>query len=436
MVEWQVYNADCLDVLSHLDLVDAVVTDPPYGLSFMGKNWDHGVPGVVFWKAILDAMKPGAHLLAFGGTRTHHRLMVAIEDAGFEIRDVIMWVYGSGFPKSLNVSKAIDRAAKVERKVVDTYTARGFSEVSPTEDGRNQWAAGEVVDKVGYRTEAATDDAKKWEGWGTALKPAYEPIILARKPLIGTVAQNVLEYGTGALNIDESRVEMSLDDHNIVDSRSGWSDNPREVIYHKKLGIRKEGKGTKFSSNVQGRWPANLIHDGSEEVLELFPDRKGASSNSSTKVGHEGTGWGMGDLPKQDGYNDEGSAARFFYCAKANRKERDAGLTEEYTAGEMTDRKDGSAGLDSPRAGAGRTSGGKNNHPTVKPLALMRYLCKLITPPNGVILDPFAGSGSTLIAANQEGFDSIGIELEKEYAQLMVERLEGCESLLESTEKS
>ena len=434
MVEWQVHNADCLDVLPNLDLVDAVITDPPYGLKFMGKNWDHGVPGVAFWEAILGAMKPGAHLVAFGGTRTHHRLMVAIEDAGFEIRDVIMWVYGSGFPKSLDVSKAIDKAAGAERKVVGSKLGQpGYSLKENDTDAHNRKTYGQYTDAVKEVeiTEATTNKAKEWEGWGTALKPAYEPIILARKPLIGTVAQNVLEHGTGALNIDESRV--------ITEDNLNGGSYAKVSNRHDLPGIeRSAASAGRFAKTVEedfkqpeGRWPANFIHDGSDEVVELFPQTGKANMRYPTGKGilDPSTGWNQNSMTDKTtrGFTDQGgSASRFFYCAKASKGERDAGLTEEHTAGEMTDRKDGSAGLNSPRAGTGRTSGGKNNHPTVKPLALMRYLCKLVTPPGGVILDPFAGSGSTLVAATELGFDSVGIELEKEYAKIMVKRLESC----------
>ena len=414
MAEWAIYNGDCLDVLPQLELVDAVITDPPYGLNFMGKNWDHSVPGVAFWQAVLAAMKPGAHLLAFGGTRTHHRLMVAIEDAGFEIRDVIMWVYGSGFPKSLNVSKAIDKAAGAERKKLGKVKGRG----SNSGEGRYNWNnPDDTVDRTWYEnTESATDAAKEWEGWGTALKPAYEPIILARKPLVGTVANNVLEYGTGALNIDESRVGT-------------------EILPEQKAGQARLGtfeRENMITPEREGRWPANFIHDGSDEVVELFPEIKQPSFRKGNRRVRKGEVRVpiAGDYDRENlGYSDTGSAARFFYCPKASRKERDAGLLEEYTAGEMTDRQDGSAGLDSPRAGAGRISGGKNNHPTVKPLALMRYLCKLICSPKGVILDPFAGSGSTMVAAGMEGFDSIGIEIDEGYVDIIIGRLESGSNL-------
>jgi site-specific DNA-methyltransferase (adenine-specific) len=379
-------QGDCLDVLRTIDTntIDAIVTDPPYGLSFMGKRWDYDVPSVEVWYECLRVLKPGGHLLAFAGTRTQHRMACRIEDAGFEIRDMIAWVYGSGFPKSLDVSKAIDKmdaSEEQERRrlrftawVRSTgITSRQIDEATCTNMGGHyttaasqpaimtrehleqcrhllggvpEWiereadirsvesrnmAAREVVgqhratapgcnmrvgmtgcdyDKVGSITAPATDAARQWQGWGTALKPALEPITVARKPQAGTVAANVLEHGTGALNVEGCR--------------------------------------------VGGRWPANLIHDGSEEPAALL-----------------------------------GDAARFFYCAKASRSDRGEG----------------------------------NTHPTVKPTDLMRYLCRLVTPPGGTVLDPFMGSGSTGKAAALEGFHFLGIEREAQYLDIARARI-------------
>jgi site-specific DNA-methyltransferase (adenine-specific) len=292
MSRYTLHVGDCRDVLRDYpaDHFDSIVSDPPYGLSFMGKGWDEGVPGEEFWQEALRVAKPGAHLLAFGGTRTFHRLTVAIEDAGWEIRDCMMWLYGSGFPKSHDVSKAIDKDAGIWRgragAVVSGNPAMGGPNYERTDKG-----------------EPATPEASAWQGWGTALKPAWEPVIVARKPLSGTVADNVLRYGTGALNIDGCRV-----------------------------------------GGNEGRWPANVMHDGSAEVVDGFPDAE----------------------------------ARFFYCAKASRTDRDDG----------------------------------NTHPTVKPTDLMRYLCRLVTPPGGVVLDPFMGSGSTGKAALIEGLRFVGIDLD------------------------
>ena len=431
-----IHHGDCREVVRGLDPVDAVVCDPPYGLKFMGKGWDHGVPGVEFWVAIMGAMRPGAHLLAFGGTRTHHRLMVAIEDAGFEIRDCLMWVYGSGFPKSLDVGKAVDKldAVAVRRKRDLSFTAwmrstgvtaKQINEATVSNMGshyltdREQPAVAtlemfarmahllpeppaDILAMMRQRTiesenmkrrevvgpginatakakhhrrhgpdngatylgapdgpmvtAPATDEAKQWDGWGTALKPAWEPIVMARKPLEGTVAANVLEHGVGGLNID---------------------------------GCRVEGKPWK-AHNAKGRWPANLIHDGSQEVLDLFPAPHGAGRTRPAQDGTHGGPSGMFALGEPAmRFGDSGSAARFFYAAKASKRERGEG----------------------------------NIHPTVKPLALMRYLCRLVTPPGGTILDPFMGSGSTLVAAQAEGFDAIGIDTEAAYCEIAAARV-------------
>ncbi len=370
-----IHHGCCLDVLRTMpdNSVDSVVTDPPYGLSFMGKKWDYDVPSVEIWRECLRVLKPGGHLLAFAGTRTQHRMCVRIEDAGFEIRDMLAWVYGSGFPKSLNAKTAI------AEKLVPGW-----------EDGM-----------------PVPPEAQQWGGWGTALKPALEPITLARKPLDNcTVATNVLKWGTGGINVDGCRVESDLSE---MEGRSGKS-TPNK-IYGANINGGGVAEGT-WKPNTQGRWPANLIHDGSEEVTGLFPQSK---SGVQTQPLAKGGIWNTekGNAPAAAQYGDSGSAARFFYCAKASRSERDAGCDEleHTTPGEITGgRQEGSAGLDNPRAGAGRTSGGRNIHPTVKPLALMRYLVRLVTPPGGVTLDPFLGSGTTAVAALQEGFRVIGIE--------------------------
>ncbi len=305
-----VIHADCLEAMRKMPdgCIDAIVTDPPYGLSFMGKNWDHGVPGVEFWKEALRIAKPGAHLLSFGGTRTFHRIACAIEDAGWEIRDCVMWLHSQGFPKSMDISKAIDK-------------------------------------KIGEEEEKA----KKWNGWGTCLKPAYEPVIMARKPLDGrTVVDPVLKYGTGGINIDECRVPS--DKPVVIHSPA------KDTLYesgHKDMGTWTDNRG---------RFPANVIHDGSEEVENLFPGDPESSSSPS----------------------------RFFYCAKASKSEK---------------------GKDNP-------------HPTVKPLELMKYLIKMVAPKDAVVLDPFMGSGSTGVAAIQIDRRFIGIEKEEEYFNYAKKRIE------------
>lgn len=358
-------HGDCLDVLRTLPSasVDAVVTDPPYGLSFMGKRWDYDVPSVEVWQECLRVLKPGGHLLAFAGTRTQHRMAVRIEDAGFEIRDMIAWVYGSGFPKSLDVSKAIDKAAGAEREVVGSRVADDIR-------GGNMHAANRGERHVIDIT--ATDAARQWQGWGTALKPALEPITVARKPLDGTVAANVLEHGTGALNVDGCRVGD-------------------EVLPAQVRGVTCMGTFQGADGNVTparaGRWPANLIHDGSEEVVGLFPQQSSGSRSAGVRKGMGFHGADGDGGPAIQG--SSGSAARFFYCAKASK----------------ADRGDG------------------NHHPTVKPTDLMRYLCRLVTPPGGVVLDPFMGSGSTGKAAVAEGFRFIGIEREAEYLEIARRRI-------------
>ena len=386
----ELHLGDCLEILSTMPemSVDAIVTDPPYGLSFMGKKWDYDVPDEAVWQECLRVLKPGGHLLCFAGTRTQHRMAVRIEDAGFEIRDMIAWVYGSGFPKSLEVSKAIDKAAGAEREVVGTVKLTGTARKSTTHKGHGAGATNasdprEYIETFKSITAPATPEAQQWSGWGTALKPALEPITVARKPLNGTVAENVLRHGTGAINVDGCRVGE--------------------------------------------RFPANFIHDGSEEVMGLFPETNPskATQRGSVKIFEQGEGQWIGESTKRGHDDSGGSAARFFYCAKASKADRDEGCEglQERSAGECVDRVIGSAGMESPRAGAGRTSGSRNHHPTVKPTDLMRYLCRLVTPPRGIVLDPFMGSGSTGKAAMLEGFNFIGIEREPEYMEIAKARI-------------
>lgn len=380
-MERRILTGDCLNVMADTDpdSFDSIVTDPPYGLGFMGKKWDHGVPGSEYWAHALGVAKPGAHLLAFGGTRTFHRLACAIEDAGWEIRDCLMWVYGSGFPKSHNLKG-------------------------------------------------------EWDGWGTALKPAWEPIIMARKPFKGTVAKNVLRHGTGAVNIDACRVEFTDDtDRQLAkpggkttsysgclggkngakfviagegglfwSNEHGWADrdsadefsddsinDPIGATERQYLNAR-----TEFASvQPSGRWPANLIHDGSDEVVAMFPDAAGQLAPSVEDGEPQGNSvygsmnrGGPHHTPRQETCK---SAARFFYCPKASKSDR----------------------------------GADNKHPTVKPTELMRYLCRLVTPLNGIILDPFAGSGSTGKAATLEGFGFVGIEIDESYAGMAATRI-------------
>jgi site-specific DNA-methyltransferase (adenine-specific) len=392
---YTILHGNNLDVLPTLpdNSVDSIVTDPPYELGFMGKGWDSsGIAySVELWTECLRVLKPGGHLLSFGGTRTFHRVAVAIEDAGFEIRDNIAWLYGSGFPKSLNVSKAIDKAAGAKREVVGTKMAspKGIKNA----EERTDTAAGAYggVPKEIDITAPATDEAKQWNGWGTALKPAHEPIIVARKPLIGTVAHNVLTHGTGALNIDGSRIGTEVRTTKGMSSLEVMHDDdwqPKDV-----------------SSTATGRWPANIILD--EHTAGLL--------------------------------DEQSDASRFFYVAKASKRDRNEGLEEleARTASEMTGRKEGSAGLvmkhddgsDKANAYAGTSGSARQNfHPTVKPTALMEYLVKLVTPPNGTVLDPFTGSGSTGKAAILNGFDFIGIEMTEDYLPIIDARLKHAEA--------
>lgn len=440
--------------------IDAVVTDPPYGLAFMGKRWDYDVPSEEIWRECLRVLKPGGHLLAFAGTRTQHRMAVRIEDAGFEIRDMIAWVYGSGFPKSLDVSKAIDKGhgENRERQLQFTawmrstgITARQIDDITASKMGNHytthptqpaiatadmfdklrpylpkvpeyierlvcertglEWTAYKNREVVGQRrdnggrtvpylaannnrghefniTAPATPEAQQWQGWGTALKPALEPITVARKPLIGTVAENVLTWGTGGVNVDGCRVEGKPP--SVPQPRLGVRER---ITYGFGTGEGRNGA----MSDASGRWPANLIHDGSEEVVRLFPET-GPSKAADRGLRHSSRHGGLADSGaniKQGtngvrGHDDVGgSAARFFYCAKASKADRGEG----------------------------------NAHPTVKPTDLMRYLCRLVTPPGGVVLDPFTGSGSTGKAAILEGFRFVGIEREAEYLSIAHARI-------------
>jgi hypothetical protein len=389
----ELLHGDCLERLRELPdcSVDACVTDPPYGLRFMGKAWDYDVPQAEVWREVLRVLKPGGHLLAFAGTRTQHRMAVNIEDAGFEIRDMIAWVYGSGFPKSLDVSKAIDKAAGAERapgRTLVTDGTRGNTPNAPAnatcaDCGRPKW--GKDYCQCPRDGGPATPEAQQWDGWGTALKPALEPVTVARKPFQGTVAANVLEHGTGAINIDECRVE------GVVPKTTQGQASSAGTIYGSDQRELRE-----FEPHAAGRWPANLIHDGSDEVTELFPEAKGAVSNG--RKGVQGACYGeLGAMPQAPGRGDSGSAARFFYCAKASKADRSEG----------------------------------NSHPTVKPTDLMRYLCRLVTPPGGIVLDPFMGSGSTGKAAVLEGFRFIGIEREAEYIEIARGRIQVPEQVQE-----
>ena len=406
MKTFEIKNADCREVMRSLpeNSIDSIVTDPPYGLEFMGKGWDRGVPGIEFWTEALRVLKPGGHLLAFGGTRTFHRLTVAIEDSGFEIRDCLGWIYGSGFPKSHNISKAIE--AKIitggsnPRQIRKIEMGKNYKphKLSGTKDFGISRGGGFGADLDRDLTESLpieNPEAAEWSGWGTALKPAWEPIILARKPLAGTVAQNVLEFRTGGLNIDAARVGET------------------------------EGLG---------RWPANILHDGSEEAIGIFPETTSGilkpSHFSKASEANCLNGSNQARHPRGEFGGDSGSAARFFYCAKASKADRNEGL-EEFQIGQTTG---GGGGIGNYAKDVNSASGkfgsekdpARNIHPTVKPSALMQYLCRLVTAPGGLILDPFAGSGSTGKAAIAEGFRFLGAELDPAYAEIARARCEAA----------
>jgi site-specific DNA-methyltransferase (adenine-specific) len=406
------YGGDNRDVLRDLpdNSIDSIVTDPPYALvsivkrfggaqakptkdgdvysrassGFMGKQWDTGEVAFseVFWAECLRVLKPGGHVAAFSGTRTYHRMACAIEDAGFEIRDQLAWCYGSGFPKSHNVGKAIDKHLGAERDKVRVDNPRIANMPTANTGAGRPWL--DAALERGYHEKAgdepATPQPAEWRGWGTALKPSWEPICLARKPLIGTVAQNVLEHGTGALNIDATRVG----DDGGTATVAGDRYNTTVHAFGGGLGAQ----GGYIAQLDKGRWPANIVHDGSEEVVACFPSESGGAKIA--KAGSASGGiWGASTgKPAGTTYADSGSAARFFYTAKADKQDR---------------------------------MGSK--HPTVKPVDLMQWLCRLITRPGGTVLDPFAGSGSTGEAAWREGFSAILCEREEEYQTDIAERL-------------
>lgn len=468
-MKYEIHNAECLAFMRTLpsNHVDAIVTDPPYELGFMGKTWDKSgiANNVEMWAEALRILKPGGHLLAFSGSRTYHRMTCAIEDSGFEVRDQIMWVYGSGFPKSMDVSKAIDKMDAAEEQKARRFrftawvkaqgvTAKQIDEATGTmmgnhytthptqpaimtrehlEDCRHlfvevpEWIESEcdirsVESKnfaerevVGYNvgvdttkqsiacasaaqgfqtstrrefaiTTANTEEARRWQGWGTSLKPAHEPICVARKPLEGTVARNVLTWGTGAVNVDGCRVEGAPPSvpQPVFNSPTGRT-------YGMKTGEGRNGA----MSQAAGRWPTNLIHDGSEEVVGLFPETKSGKRWPHHTRNTDGSPNGIYgkfdvDYALTETFGDSGSAARFFYCAKTSKEDRGQG----------------------------------NNHPTVKPCDLMRYLCRLVTPPGGLVFDPFTGSGSTGKAAVLEGFDFLGCDMTPEYVDIARARIQ------------
>ena len=395
---------DCLEVLKELEdnSIDSIVTDPPYGLSFMGKKWDYDVPSTEIWADCLRVLKPGGHLLSFAGSRTYHRMAVRIEDAGFEIRDQIMWIYGSGFPKSHNIGKSVDKIQGNDREVVGE-TKRG--DVQKAKEKGVGYLADVAnrnnVKQFGYGTETITRGESEWEGWGTALKPAHEPIVMARKPFKGNVAQNGLEWGTGAINIDDSRVGIE-----------GASKRSHQAGYKKKDDGTEDRSehwartGHQIIKLNEGRFPANVIFD--EEAGEVLD-------------------------------NQSEGASRFFYCPKTSKKERNEGLDKfadlsgnvvanasgrQYKLFCQTcEKRQGICKCETANFGYKNPNTTKNNHPTVKPTDLMLYLIRLVTPKGAVTLDPFMGSGSSGKAAIRGGFKFIGIEREAEYLEIAKARI-------------
>ncbi len=418
--------------------IDCVITDPPYGWSFMGKGWDYEVPSVEQFREILRVLKPGGTMLCFAGSRTQHRMAVNVEDAGFILKDCIMWLYGSGFPKATDISKQIDKAAGAEREVVgekiygDGKPCHYVSEeAEAASEGKCQ--SGRTVHAL--ETKPATPEALLWDGWKShGLKPAYEPILVAMKCNDGSYANNALVHGVAGLNIDAGRIPT--DDKlnggattGSVSASEGW-DRPWR---HDEKAVAKKIESSKAAvkkSEELGRFPANVILD--EQAAAMLDEQSGPSSSSSSYRPPDAGGTGNSltfkhEVGEDRGHNDKGGASRFFYCAKASKSERNEGcegLAEREGAGSYEFRADGS--LDGKQ-----TQAKKNHHPTVKPLALMEYLCKLTsTPTGGLVLDPFAGSGTTLLAAYNTGCDYIGIERDPDYVKIIKARLANAKAKL------
>lgn len=436
---FELHNEDNLAVLRRMpdNSIDAVVTDPPYGLGkepdalamlrdwletghhevkgkgFMGKSWDAFVPQPAQWREVYRVLKPGGHVLTFAGTRTQDLVALGLRLAAFEIRDLVAWLYGSGFPKNLDVSKAIDKDAgekgtfgEPKSEAHAGWIKRGKMRGTDGHEGyQRPWMEDpQTVSDNARQYIPATAAAAEWQGWGTALKPALEPITLARKPLIGTVAQNVLKWHTGGINVDGCRVE-----HVTVDGGS-LATNPhlRDTINGGNGGhiITTEKARRVVVPNTGGRFPANVIHDGSDEVVGLFPvTTSGKAVVGTGRDGNHTKGiYGAKASKIASCFADTGSAARFFYCAKTNSTDRNEGCAD------LPDKDWQGENTCIPERENRPFNPSKNDHPTVKPTALMRYLCRLITPPSGTVLDPWMGSGSTGKACAEEGFSFIGID--------------------------
>ena len=446
---WNIINGNSAEILKTYpdNSFDCVVTDPPYGISFLGKDWDHNTGDREVYEQCLRVLKPGGHLLAFSAARTYHHLAMTVETVGFEIRDQIMWIYGSGFPKSQDVGRQIHKKAngkpdkqrfdpaimiKEDGKYRHPKTNKLYN-ILPDINGDNLKVSHEGT-KYSVIFEEVIEVDSEWSGWGTQLKPAHEPIVMARKPVIGSIRENVLEHGTGAINIDATRVgdEIRTYDLTMVSGQHTVT-----------LGGLNKKSG---ETTVQGRFPANIIHDGSDEVTRLFPHSTSGARKSTHKLKGLDTGEQravFGDdaisgkynvQPFTDAQADEGSAARFFYCPKVSQKERNIGHQSKIVVGNTNKNRLSKSQLndeqDIPNSDppirqfdAQQQNIDANNHPTVKPIELMKYLIKLVTPPNGHILDPFNGSGSTGCAAVELGYDYTGIELDPNYVEIANKRI-------------
>jgi len=426
-MEIQVINGDCLEVMRGMpaDSVDTVCTDPPYGLGFMGKAWDHGVPGPVYWEEALRVAKPGAYLLAFGGTRKFHRLACAIEDAGWQLVDCMLWLYGSGFPKGKGIGKGIDKAAGAEREVVGTKRNGLCMNGNLNDDGWDQAGAGEAGKHIPI-TAPATPEATRWDGWNTALKPAWEPVVVAMKKPAGTFAKNALEHGVAGFWIDGCRIATAPKDAEAMkrcNTPGSGQMRGRDPVQTSRGQSGSDGAAKPLDTS-RGRWPANVVHDGSPEVLAGFPKTKtgGPGITKENHNGHTLSGPASSRTRHTVGYSDDGSASRFFYCAKASQAERNAGCLALYwqrlKGGDVAPiTREQWELLEDEDRGQG------NMHPTVKPLELMRWLVRLTkTPTGGVVLDPFCGSWTTLLAAKLEGRGAIGIDLDPGHCQVARKR--------------
>lgn len=413
----KVYEGKMEEVLQNFpeNCFDSIVTDPPYGLKFMGKKWDYEVPSIEQWKEAFRVLKPGGYMLVACGTRTQHRMVVNIEDAGFEIRDVITWHYGSGFPKSLDISKAIDKMMGAERIKIDSGKTIPDIRSNSYENSTGKERL------IQYDELPTTDEAKQWDGWGTALKPATEFWTLCRKPLSeNTVAENILKHGTGGINIDACRIEGSVGDDPRLGGHGSWkTDKAAKNIY--------EGgyAGEQIKSSTEGRFPANLILD--DFMAAELDNQSGVLTSGAMKKSYEykNNGYSLGAPSGSTNHfceSSEGGASRFFYVAKPSQYERNKGLRGRQKRFLDEGRKEGSAGGTNPR-NRGAENQRENFHPTVKPIELMRYLVKMVTPKGGVCLDPFCGSGTTMIACKLELINYIGVEIDKDYCEIIDSRV-------------